>query len=39
MEDRVKYDVWYIENWSLLLDIKLISLTIINLFKTQENAV
>lgn len=39
MEDRVKYDVWYIENWSLLLDVKLISLTIINLFKTQENAV
>lgn len=39
MEDRVKYDVWYIENWSLFLDLKLISLTIINLFKTDKNAV
>jgi len=39
MEDRVKYDVWYIENWSLFLDLKLIFLTIINLFKTDKNAV
>ena len=33
MENRVKYDVWYLENWTLLLDIKLIFLTIINLIK------
>ncbi|MGC6469880.1 MAG: undecaprenyl-phosphate glucose phosphotransferase [Flavobacteriales bacterium] len=38
MENRVKYDVWYIENWSLLLDIKLIILTIVNIFKGQKNA-
>lgn len=39
MEGRVKYDVWYIENWSLFLDFKLILLTIVNLFKTEKNAV
>ncbi|MFL2569364.1 MAG: undecaprenyl-phosphate glucose phosphotransferase [Flavobacteriales bacterium] len=39
MENRVKYDVWYLENWTLLLDIKLIFLTIINLIKGSENAV
>lgn len=28
MEKRVESDVWYLENWSLLLDIKIILLTI-----------
>jgi lipopolysaccharide/colanic/teichoic acid biosynthesis glycosyltransferase len=27
MSKRVEYDVWYIENWSLILDIKIIILT------------
>jgi putative colanic acid biosynthesis UDP-glucose lipid carrier transferase len=27
MEARVNYDIWYIENWSLLLDLKIIFLT------------
>ena len=26
MKDRVEYDIWYLENWSLLLDVKLIFL-------------
>ena len=39
MENRVKYDVWYIENWTLLLDVKLIFLTVINLMKGSDNAV
>jgi putative colanic acid biosysnthesis UDP-glucose lipid carrier transferase len=38
MEGRVNYDVWYIENWSLLLDVKLIFKTINNLFKVDVNA-
>lgn len=38
MENRVDYDIWYIENWSLLLDIKIIVRTIINIFKGEENA-
>ncbi len=39
MENRVKYDVWYLENWTLLLDIKIIFLTVINLIKGSDNAV
>ena len=35
--ERTKYDVWYIENWSLLLDIKIIFMTLLNLGK-DENA-
>jgi lipopolysaccharide/colanic/teichoic acid biosynthesis glycosyltransferase len=28
IEERTKYDLWYIENWSVWLDIKIILLTI-----------
>ncbi len=35
--ERTKYDLWYIENWSLLLDFKIILKTIFNAF-TSENA-
>jgi len=28
MENRVKYDLWYIENWSWWLDVKIIFLTV-----------
>lgn len=38
MENRVEYDIWYIENWSLLLDIKIVIKTIINVVKGEENA-
>ncbi|WP_367757282.1 undecaprenyl-phosphate glucose phosphotransferase [Flavobacterium sp. WC2430] len=38
MKDRVDYDIWYIENWSLLLDIKIIYLTVYNIFKGEEKA-
>ncbi|MCL4151729.1 UNVERIFIED_CONTAM: hypothetical protein GTU68_025353 [Idotea baltica] len=38
MEKRVEYDTWYIENWSLFLDIKLIFATVFNVFKGEENA-
>lgn len=38
MINRIKYDLFYIENWSLLLDLKIIVLTIINIFKGQEKA-
>ncbi|MHA7059262.1 exopolysaccharide biosynthesis polyprenyl glycosylphosphotransferase [Aquimarina sp. M1] len=36
--NRIKYDIFYIENWSLLLDLKIIFDTIINLIKGQEKA-
>ncbi|MNX60670.1 UDP-glucose:undecaprenyl-phosphate glucose-1-phosphate transferase [compost metagenome] len=38
MENRVEYDIWYIENWSLLLDVKIIIKTVLNVFKGEENA-
>ena len=38
MVNRIKYDLFYIENWSLFLDIKIIVLTIINVIKGQEKA-
>jgi len=36
--NRVKYDIFYIENWSLFLDIKIIFQTLINLFKGDDKA-
>jgi len=36
--NRVKYDIFYVENWSLLLDIKIIFLTVLNAFKGEEKA-
>lgn len=35
---RVKYDIFYIENWSLLLDIKIIIQTFINAIKGDDKA-
>ncbi|KQS52742.1 MAG: undecaprenyl-phosphate glucose phosphotransferase [Flavobacterium sp.] len=35
---RVKFDIFYLENWSLLLDIKIIFLTVINAIKGEEKA-
>ena len=35
---RVKKDIWYIENWSFLLDLKIIYKTVTNVFKGEENA-
>lgn len=35
---RVKYDVFYIENWSFLLDLKIILKTLINMFKGEDKA-
>ncbi|MEO5674668.1 MAG: undecaprenyl-phosphate glucose phosphotransferase [Chitinophagales bacterium] len=38
MNRRVLADVFYIENWSLLLDIKIILLTVWNMLKGEKNA-
>ena len=35
---RVKYDIFYIENWSLLLDIKIVFQTFLNAIKGEEKA-
>lgn len=36
--NRVKYDIFYVENWSLLLDIKILLLTIKNTAKGEDKA-
>lgn len=38
MERRIEHDIWYIEHWSFLLDIKIIIRTMINAFRKDENA-
>ena len=38
MERRVEFDVWYIENWSFLLDLKIVMRTIVNALHGEENA-
>jgi putative colanic acid biosynthesis UDP-glucose lipid carrier transferase len=38
MEDRVDHDIWYIENWSFLLDLKIVYLTVFNVFRGEKNA-
>lgn len=36
--NRVKYDIYYLENWSLLLDIKVVFLTVFNTLKGDKKA-
>lgn len=38
MINRIKYDVFYIDNWSILLDIKIIIQTVVNIFQGDEKA-
>jgi putative colanic acid biosynthesis UDP-glucose lipid carrier transferase len=35
---RVKYDIFYLENWSLLLDIKIVMQTVYNALKGEDKA-
>jgi putative colanic acid biosysnthesis UDP-glucose lipid carrier transferase len=38
MNDRVQYDLWYLENWSLWLDTRVILLTAFNMARGEKNA-
>lgn len=38
IENRVRLDIFYIENWSFLFDIKIIIKTVLNVFKGEEKA-
>ena len=39
MRKRAEADIWYLENWNLLLDIKIILLTVWNIIaRKDENA-
>ena len=38
MEERVKRDIWYMEHWSIWLDIRIVWMTFKTLFKHDQNA-
>jgi putative colanic acid biosynthesis UDP-glucose lipid carrier transferase len=38
MVNRIKMDVFYIENWSLILDLKIIHQTVVNIYNGDEKA-
>ncbi|MBC7643341.1 MAG: undecaprenyl-phosphate glucose phosphotransferase [Flavobacterium sp.] len=38
MINRIKFDVFYIENWSIILDVKIIVQTVVNIFKGEDKA-
>ena len=38
MENRVKFDIHYLENWTAMLDVKIVFMTIINMIRGEDNA-
>ena len=34
--ERTKYDLWYIENWSVALDLRIMIRTVLNLFADKN---
>jgi lipopolysaccharide/colanic/teichoic acid biosynthesis glycosyltransferase len=37
MEKRVEFDVWYLENWSFWLDLRVVIMTFTSIFKRNPN--
>lgn len=38
MEDRIEKDVWYVENWSMWLDLRIIYMTVRNAIRGDQQA-
>lgn len=38
MERRVAHDLWYLENWTTMLDVRIVFLTVINMLGGEKNA-
>lgn len=36
IEERTRYDIWYVENWSLALDLKILALTLLRVLFQDE---
>jgi exopolysaccharide biosynthesis polyprenyl glycosylphosphotransferase len=36
IDERTRYDIWYVENWSILLDVKILALTMIRFLFQKE---
>jgi putative colanic acid biosynthesis UDP-glucose lipid carrier transferase len=37
MKKRVEYDLWYMENWNIYLDLRIVFLTVYNMLKGEKN--
>lgn len=38
LRKRIEHDIWYLENWSLWLDLRVIWLTVVSTFRGDKNA-
>jgi putative colanic acid biosynthesis UDP-glucose lipid carrier transferase len=38
LQNRIEHDIWYLENWSVYLDIKIMFLTVYNVVRGDKNA-
>ncbi|TWR30984.1 exopolysaccharide biosynthesis polyprenyl glycosylphosphotransferase [Mucilaginibacter pallidiroseus] len=38
LQKRVEHDLWYIENWSVMGDVRIIVSTVLNVIRGEENA-
>jgi len=38
MKKRVEHDIWYLENWSMSLDLKIVFMTVFQVLKGDKNA-
>jgi putative colanic acid biosynthesis UDP-glucose lipid carrier transferase len=38
IQNRIKFDIFYIENWSMFLDLKIIVQTVLNIFRKEDKA-
>lgn len=38
IEERTRYDLYYVENWSILFDIKIMLRTLVHIFRRDNNA-
>jgi putative colanic acid biosynthesis UDP-glucose lipid carrier transferase len=38
MQKRIEHDIWYLQNWTLRVDLQIIGSTVLNIFKGEENA-
>ena len=38
MEERIKHDIWYIENWTFWLDMKIIFMTARSIIHPDKHA-
>jgi putative colanic acid biosynthesis UDP-glucose lipid carrier transferase len=39
MQKRVEADIWYVENWSFVLDLRIVFMTVRNMIVGDEKAV